>query len=127
MIKNPQNAWLAMLIFKAMWIPGIHKSPAELLNFRKYHTNLPMIDLNQKVHEPELKNLVDKHQNATSTGKELPKLDFGQKYYMRNILMLQKSSILNGLRVQLKIEKTLENITFWLMTLIELPPGQDIT
>ena len=77
MIKYPQNPWLAMLIFKATWIPDIHKSPAELLNSRKFHTNLPMIDLNQKVHEPELENLVDKCQNTTSTGKELPKLDVG--------------------------------------------------
>ena len=79
MVKNPQNAWLAMLIFKATWIPDIHKNPAELLNSRKYCTNLPMTDLNQKVHEPELGNVVDKHQSTTSTGKELPKLDIGTK------------------------------------------------
>ena len=32
MVKNPQNTWLAMLIFKATMIPEIQKSPAELLN-----------------------------------------------------------------------------------------------
>ena len=79
MIKNPQNAWLAMLIFKATQIPDIHKSPAELLNSRKYCINLPMIDLNIKMYEPELESLVDKYQNVTSTGKELPKLDVGTK------------------------------------------------
>ena len=49
-----------MLIFKAMWIPDIHKSSAELLSSRKYHTNLPMIDISQKMYEPEIENLVDK-------------------------------------------------------------------
>ena len=79
MIRNLQNAWLAMLIFKAMWMPDIHKSPAELLNSRKFCSNLPTIDLNQKVNEPELENLVDMHQKATNTGKELQKLDIGTK------------------------------------------------
>ena len=46
---------------------------------RKFHTNLPMIDLNQKVHEPELESIADKCQNITSTGKKLPKLDVGTK------------------------------------------------
>ena len=32
MVKNPQNAWLAMLIFKATMIPEVQKSPSELLN-----------------------------------------------------------------------------------------------
>ena len=73
MIKNLQNAWFARLIFKATWIPEIRKSPGELFNSRKYHTNLPMIDLNQKMYEPEIENLVDKCQNVTSTGKELQK------------------------------------------------------
>ena len=62
--ENPQNTWLIVLIFKATWIPDIHKSPAELLNSRKFQTNLPMIDLNQKVYEPEIKNLVDRHQKC---------------------------------------------------------------
>ena len=44
-----------------------------------------MIDLNQKVHEPEIENLVDKCQNVTITGKELPKLDVGPKViYKKN-------------------------------------------
>ena len=32
MVKNPQNAWLAMLIFKATMIPEVQKSLSELLN-----------------------------------------------------------------------------------------------
>ena len=32
MIKNPQNTWLGMLIFKATMIPEVQKSPSELLN-----------------------------------------------------------------------------------------------
>ena len=39
MVKNPQNAWLAMLIFKATMIPEVQKSPSELLNSCKYRTN----------------------------------------------------------------------------------------
>ena len=39
MVKNPQNAWLGMLIFKATMIPEIQKSPGELLNSQKYRTN----------------------------------------------------------------------------------------
>ena len=48
MIKNAENAWLAILIFHATDIPGINKSPSEILNSRKYRTNLPMIDLHAK-------------------------------------------------------------------------------
>ena len=67
-----------MLIFKATYIPNINKSPADLLNARKYRTNLPMIDLNQnKSNETEIETLVDKHQKVTVTGKELPRLDVG--------------------------------------------------
>ena len=78
MTKNPDNAWLAMLIFKATYIPNINKSPAELLNARKYRTNLPMIDLNQnKSNDTVIETLVDKRQKVTVTGKELPKLDVG--------------------------------------------------
>ena len=59
--KNPENAWLAMLIFKATYIPSINKSPGELLSSRKYRTNLPIIDWNQnKLNESEIETLVDK-------------------------------------------------------------------
>ena len=41
MVKNPQNAWLGMLIFKATMIPEVQKSPSELLNSHKYRTTCP--------------------------------------------------------------------------------------
>ena len=72
--------WLAMLIFKATQIPNINKSPSELLNARRFRTNLPSININQgmKQNEPEIEMLVDKClQKNNDTGKELPKLDVG--------------------------------------------------
>ena len=49
MIKNAENAWLShAYIQKPTDIPGINKSPSELLNTRKYRTNLPMIDIHSK-------------------------------------------------------------------------------
>ena len=78
MTKNPENAWLGLLIFKAMWIPDIHKSPGELLNSRKYRTNLPMIDFSQKVHEPAFDKMIEKCELVNPhRDKELPKLDVG--------------------------------------------------
>ena len=56
MVKNPQNAWLGMLIFKATMIPEIQKSPTELLNSCKYRTNLPMINFTQSRNEDQLRN-----------------------------------------------------------------------
>ena len=47
MTWNPENAWLAMIIFKATYIPSINKSTGELLNSRKYQTNLAISDWNQ--------------------------------------------------------------------------------
>ena len=76
MTKNPNNAWLAMLIFKTTHIPSINKSPAELLHARKYRTNLP-INLSQGMNKPEIESLAEKHQKVMVTGKELPKLDVG--------------------------------------------------
>ena len=79
MVKNPQNAWLAMLIFKATMIPEIQKSPSELLNSHKYRTNLPMIDFSQLRNNEPVEKLIHKCKlKAKSTsGKELPKLDMG--------------------------------------------------
>ena len=75
MTKNPNNAWLAMLIFKATLIPEIQKSPAELLNNHKYRTNLPMIDFSHN--DESVEKLIQKSELKTQTGKELPKLDAG--------------------------------------------------
>ena len=41
MIKNAEDAWLTMLIFRATDIPGVNKSPSEILNRRKFRTGLP--------------------------------------------------------------------------------------
>ena len=60
MIKNAENAWLAMLIFKSTKIPGIKKSSSELLNGRKYRNKLPMIDIHQKANETEIEKLSDR-------------------------------------------------------------------
>ena len=68
--------WLC-LFFKTAYIPSVNKSPAELLNTRKYRTNLPSIDLSQGMNEPEIETLIDKSQKVTVTGKELSKLDVG--------------------------------------------------
>ena len=78
MTRNPDNAWLAMQIFKATDIPGINKSTSELLNTRKLRTNLPTIDLSQKSNETEIETLVDRQFKAKSvTGKELPTIPVG--------------------------------------------------
>ena len=54
MTKNADNTWLAILIFQATDIPGINKSPSEILNGCKYRTNLPVIDVYQKSNETEV-------------------------------------------------------------------------
>ena len=45
---NRENAWLAMLIYRATDIPGVNKSPSEILNGRRYRTNLPIVDFCKK-------------------------------------------------------------------------------
>ena len=77
MVKNPQNAWLEMLIFKATMIPDVQKSPSELLNSCKYRTNLPMIDFTQPRNDELIEKLIQKHEVKAKTCKELPKLDVG--------------------------------------------------
>ena len=75
MVRNTDNAWLAILIFKATDIPDINMSPSELLNTRKYGTNLPSIDLSQKSNETEIEKLVGRQFKAKLvTGKELSKI-----------------------------------------------------
>ena len=77
MVKNPENTWLAMLIFKATMIPEIQKSPSELLNSHKYRTNLPMIDFSQSRNDEPIEKLIHKCEVKAKSGKELPKLDVG--------------------------------------------------
>ena len=78
MIKNPENAWLGMLIFKATIIPDVYKSPGEILNSYKYRTNLPCINLAQHAYEGEFDKMIERHELIKApTCKELPKLDVG--------------------------------------------------
>ena len=57
MIKNADNAWMAMLIYRYTDIPGINKLPSQILNVQKYRTNLPLINAHQKSTEMELEKL----------------------------------------------------------------------
>ena len=80
--KNGENAWLAMLIYRATDIPGINKSPSELLNGRKYRTNLPVIDFHKKETEREVEKLYEKRENLAQIGnnlQELPSLPLGSR------------------------------------------------
>ena len=74
MAKNTDEAWLAMLIFRATDIPGLHKSPGEILNGRKYRTGLPVIDVHQKETKKKIEKLSENRSKLISKGKELPKL-----------------------------------------------------
>ena len=80
--KNGENAWLAMLIYRATDITGINKSPSELLIGRKYRTNLPVIDFHKKETEREVEKLYEKRENLTQIGnnlQELPSLPVGSR------------------------------------------------
>ena len=58
LVKNAENAWLAMLIFRSTDIPGANKNSSEILNGCKYRTNLPMIDVHHKSNESEIEKMV---------------------------------------------------------------------
>ena len=77
MNKNAENAWLAMLIFRATDIPGINKSPSEILNGRKFKTNLPMVDFRQKSSEAEIGSLAEKRLSKGIKGQELSRIPVG--------------------------------------------------
>ena len=82
MAKNADEAWLAMLIFRSTDIPGLNKSPGEILNGRKYRTGLPVIDVCSKDSEIEIERLAEnqsKMTNISSGRKELPKLPVGME------------------------------------------------
>ena len=49
MAKNADEAWLAMLIFRATDILGLNKSPSEILNGRKYRTGLQSLMFARKI------------------------------------------------------------------------------
>ena len=80
MKKNANEAWLAMLIYRSTDIPGLNKSPAEILSGRKYRTGLPVIDVRSKETESEIEKLSanrSKMATTSSDRKELPKLPVG--------------------------------------------------
>ena len=66
-----------MLIFRATDIPGINKSPSEILNGRKFRTNLPMIDVHQKSSAAEIESLAEKRLSKGIKGQELSRLPVG--------------------------------------------------
>ena len=49
-----------MLIFRSTDIPGVNKSPSEILNGSKYRANLPMIDTHHKSNESEIEKMAEK-------------------------------------------------------------------
>ena len=59
MMKNADEAWLVMLIYRSTDIPGLNKSPGEILNGRKYRTGLPVVDIRSKDSEAEIEKLVE--------------------------------------------------------------------
>ena len=77
MTKTVENAWLAMLIYRSTDIPGVNKSPNELLNNRKYRTYLPIIDKHERSNEKELEKMSVEHLSRPTSGKELPRLPVG--------------------------------------------------
>ena len=79
MAKNADEAWLAMLIFRATNIPGLNKSPGKIFNGRKHRTGLPVIDVHKKDTEGEIEKLLENRSklSSSSKGKELPKLPVG--------------------------------------------------
>ena len=60
MMKNANEAWLAMLIYRSTDILDLNKSPAEILNGRRYRTGLPVIDVCSKESEIEIEKLAGK-------------------------------------------------------------------
>ena len=86
--KNDNDAWLAILIYKATVIPGILKSPSEILSGRKFRTNLPMVDIHSKENEDEIEKLYQKRELGQKTKKELPELPsiaVGSKVFTKRI------------------------------------------
>ena len=66
-----------MLIFKSTDIPGVNKSPSEILNGCKYRTNLPMIDMHHKSNKSGIEKMAEKRMNKATKGSELPEIPVG--------------------------------------------------
>ena len=100
MVRNTDNTWLAMLIFKATDIPGIDKSASELLNTRKFRTNMPSIDINQKSNETEIEKLADMWLSTHKSLKELPKIPVGMHNLYEKIPIQARLNIPIGAKAQ---------------------------
>ena len=100
MTKNADNAWLAMLIFRATDIPGIDKSPGEILYGRKYQTGLPMIDIHDKSTEEQIEKLSEKRLKMKVNGNELAKLPVGTKVLYEKNPNLDLTKFPNGAKAQ---------------------------
>ena len=112
MVKNAENAWMAMLIYRATDIPGVNKSPSEILNGRKFRTSLPMRDVHKKSTEDELEKMLEKRANRPTFGKELPKLPVGTEVVYKQNPDLNKLKGQNGVKEQLAIELIKESTQF---------------
>ena len=76
-------------------IPGLNKSPGEILNGRKYRTGLPVIDVHKKDSELEIEKLSENRAKLASScskkGKELSKIPVGMEICTNSILILIKN------------------------------------
>ena len=63
-----------MLIYRATDIPGVNTRSSEILNGRRYRTNLPIVDFCKKETEKEIEKMYEKRENLTQNGNELPEL-----------------------------------------------------
>ena len=95
MTKNTDEAWLTMLIFRATDIPGLHKSPGEILNGRKYRTGLLMIDIHQKVIEREIEKLSE---NRSKLVKNCQSFQWEPKYCMSLTWIQTKLNVQNSVK-----------------------------
>ena len=112
MIENTEDAWLAMLIFKATDIPGVNRSPSKILNGRKFRTGLPMIDIHKKSTEDENEKLAEKHSKMTGSGKELAKLPVGTKVLYEHNPDSDKTKRCKWCKGTIKIDVIQENTKF---------------
>ena len=116
--KNDKDAWLAMLIYKATVIPGILKSPSEMLSRRKFRTNLPMVDVQNKENEEEIESSVETESKVKMANcMNYPPFPWEVEFCMKRILIVQKQKHPEWVKGTIK-DKIRENIRFCL-TLIE--------
>ena len=96
MLKNAENSWLAMLIFRSTDIPGVNRSPSEILNGHKCRTNLPLIDMHHKSNKSEIEKMVEKRMSKPTTGSELPKIPVGTPILYDNVMSLPNFQLCNS-------------------------------